>query len=237
MINTLISNGVTINGKHSYDDYGLILTSKTISAPEAQIKKVDVPGRNGQIDFSEVLTGDVRYNNRTISMTFHTNKKPLEWADFISELRNEIQEIKTRIIFDDDLAFYWYGRVNIEFSNSGNQGTVNMTADVDPYKYNITTSEDNWLWDPFDFETGVINNYKDIEVTGTYSVDLECSGKVQTPIIIVSAQMTATLDNTTTVTLNPGQNVVYDFVLDKGNHTMEFVGTGTVSIIYRGGSL
>lgn len=237
MIDTLKTNGVTINGKHSYNDYGLIMTSKSISYPEAQLKYVSVPGRNGAVDFTEVLTGDVRYNNRTITMTFFTEKEPLEWAEFISLLRNKYQGNKSRIVFDDDIAFYWLGRVDIDFSNSGRVPVITITALVDPYKYNITTSAEDWLWDPFDFDMGVINEFSNVNVNGTYTANLICTGKVETPIITVSSAMTAELDDDTIVSLSAGQNIVYDFVLDEGEHTIVLTGNGTATINYSGGSL
>lgn len=237
MIDTLKKNGVSIDGKHSFFDYGLIMTEKTISAPEAQINKVAIPGRNGSVDFSEVLTGNVRYNDRTISMSFYTDKKPLEWSSFVSEIRNRFQGNKVRIIFDDDIAFYWLGRCNVEFANDGKRATVSITAKVEPYKYNITTSAEDWLWDPFDFDNSIINEFGNILVDTTYTAKLVCTGKVQTPIISVSEPMFAMLDDNTTVQLDAGQNVVYEFVLDAGEHEITLIGNGTASINYVGGSL
>lgn len=229
--------GVTIGGKNSYSDFGLIMTSKTISAPEPQLKQVVVPGRNGLIDMSEVNTGDVRYNNRKIEITLVTEKLPLEWSSFVSELQNYFHGQNKRIIFDDDLAFYWYGRVSVEFSNDGRIGMFQITADVNPFKYNITTSAEDWLWDPFDFEDGIINEFGNIVVDTTYTAKIVCTGKVQTPIITVSSPMIAILDEGIPVQLDAGQNVVYEFVLDAGEHEITFVGDGTASINYVGGSL
>ena len=97
-------NGVTIGDKHS-SEFNLILVSKTISAPEVQTKKVSVPGRNGDINLSTVLTGDVRYKNRSITMKFIN--KDVKYDDipiWKSEIENYLHGQKMRIVFDDDPA-------------------------------------------------------------------------------------------------------------------------------------
>ena len=62
--------GVTIGEKHSYNDWGLILSSQTISPPTPQINMVSVPMRDGSIDITETLSGDVKYDDRTLTFTF-----------------------------------------------------------------------------------------------------------------------------------------------------------------------
>ena len=57
---------VFFDGKDTYTEYGLLLASKSISLPEVRTNMIDVPGRDGLLDASEVLTGEVTYKNRTI---------------------------------------------------------------------------------------------------------------------------------------------------------------------------
>lgn len=49
------------DGKDTYAEYGLLLASKSISLPEVRTNMIDVPGRDGLLDASEVLTGEVTY--------------------------------------------------------------------------------------------------------------------------------------------------------------------------------
>lgn len=235
MIN-LKTNGVTIGNKHSYNDFGLIMTSKNISAPEPQLKTVSVPGRNGFIDMSEVLTGNVRYNPRTIQLEFYTDKAPLEWTSFASDLHNAFQGQKMRIIFDDDIAFYWLGRTELELTNSGRRATLTLTATVDPYKYNITSSSEDWLWDPFDFEYGVINETADIVVNGSKSITIAALQRWENPVIVSSAPMTVTF-NGATYSIAEGSQVMYDIIIEAGDNTLTFSGNGTVTVNYVGGML
>ena len=45
---------------------------------------------------------------------------------------------------------------------------------ADPYKYNVADSTEDWLWDSFDFETGIIDEGTEITVrtgeTKTYTI-------------------------------------------------------------------
>lgn len=63
--------GVMFGNKHSYRDFGLILSSKTIPLPKPKTDLINVPGADGSIDLSTVLTdGDVKYENRSITCKF-----------------------------------------------------------------------------------------------------------------------------------------------------------------------
>ena len=83
-------NGVLIDNFHSYKDFKLILTKKTISSPELQEEYVDVPGRDGPIDLSEVLTGTVKFKERTISLSFFSLSPAQNWATEYSKLQNKL---------------------------------------------------------------------------------------------------------------------------------------------------
>lgn len=79
-------NGVTFGTKHSYKDFGLILSSKTISLPKPKIKTVEVPGADGVIDLTECLTDDVKYQNRPLSFTFTVIDPIASWSAILSEV-------------------------------------------------------------------------------------------------------------------------------------------------------
>ena len=229
--------GVTIDKYHSYKDWGLILTDYTISAPKAKTTYVSVPGRNGTLDYSEAVSDEIKYEDRNIKIVFHVPQKQADWRYIISKIQNEIQGRKVKIIFDDDIAFYYYGRIEVDtFSNSGRIATINITAVTDPFKYNITTSAEDWLWDPFDFEQSIINETSGLDVTGSLEVSLECQGAVKNPIIISSSSMTVTYKEKK-YGIKTGSQVMYEIVLENGTNVLVFEGNGTVSINYTGGSL
>ena len=50
-------SGIKIGNKHSADDFGMFMTDFSVSPPEPQTAYVDVPFRDGPLDFSTALTG------------------------------------------------------------------------------------------------------------------------------------------------------------------------------------
>ena len=52
--------GVKIGEKHTFKDWNLILLSVDIDFPNPKTETVDIPGTDGELDFSEVLTGDIK---------------------------------------------------------------------------------------------------------------------------------------------------------------------------------
>ena len=119
---------------------------------------------------------------------------------------------------------------------SGAVASISLSATVDPYKYNITSSLDDWLWDPFDFDQDVINQTADIPVDGDKDVSVVCSAKWTNPIIISDSAMTVTFEGQT-FDVAVGSQVMYDAIFKPGENVMTFHGTGTISINYVGGSL
>ena len=94
--------GVTFGTKHSYNDFGLILSSKNISLPKAKTKTVEVPGADGVLDLTECLTDDVKYKNRTLQFTFTVIDPLASWAAVLSEVTNFLHGRKLRIYMDWD---------------------------------------------------------------------------------------------------------------------------------------
>lgn len=232
-----MKNGVLFGEKHSLDDWGLIFSTKTISAAEPQVTRINVPGRNGAIDYSEVLTNNIKYNDRTLSITFYTKRNVSEYPIIMAEIQNYLQGQKMHIVFDDDCAFYWLGRPQLDSMQCDKSlGKIVITAVVDPYKYTIQSTDEDWLWDPFDFEQGVINEFADLTVNGTLSIDVLQVGRYVNPIITVDNPMTVTFEGNT-YNLVEGSNLMYEIVLSDTSKTMTFNGNGKVSVNVTGGSL
>lgn len=230
--------GVRFGDKHTYDDFGLIFNTKTISEPKPQVKLVKVPGRNGSVDLTEVLTGDVRYDDRTIKIEFTIMEGAAAWERKRAELANYFHGEKFRIIFDDDVSYYWLGRVEVsDLKPTKSTASISLVCTVDPYKYNVTIDDSEWLWDPFDFENDIINNIG-INVSGSFSFVFDYAGRIQNPIITAdNDSFTYRYDGGPVMALPVGTNVIYDIMLSEGNHTIDFYGNGEIKVDYVGGSL
>lgn len=226
--------GVTFGDKHSFDDFGIYLTSKTINPPEPQTNTISVPLRDGSIDLTESLTNDVKYNDRKIDMTFSVVHPMEQWSDKVSEIENYLHGKRMKVVFDDDANYYYIGRLKVnEWSSQKSIGKLVIECVADPYKYDI---QDDWLWDPFDFENGYISESENIPVSGSTTVVIVGKRKKTYPTITASSAMTVAY-NGATYNLTEGINKLYDMILDEGENTLTFSGSGSVLIEYTGGSI
>lgn len=240
----LKSYGVTIGDYHTYSDLGLSFQSKEIEMPSIQTKLVKVPLRNGSLDYSEVGTGKVQYSDRTVKITFWVFDKYVNWAVIRSKIANYLHGQKVKIVFDDDPNYYYYGRLSMSGLKYVQEGVAEVvfTATCDPYKYNITSSAERWLWDPFNFSEDVINQFVDVEVTTTCTVIITATQTFNNPIFTVNSSDGEGMDLHDTRTgetthLDDGETILYDLELNVGINTFIMSGSGTFSINYVGGKL
>lgn len=229
--------GVTIGDKHSYKDFGLILSSQAIAPPEPRIKLVDVPMRDGSVDLTEAVSDTVRYQDRKITLTFSVIDARNTWVDKISKIQNYLHGQRMKIVFDEDTSFYYIGRVQVNtWTSSDNIGKLVLNCTVEPYKYDLYSTSEEWIWDTFDFEYGVANDAIDITVSGTTTTTIIGRPKGTAPIFTANAEMTVTVDGVT-YDIHNGTTRLYDLILKDGENVFTFSGNGTVTIDYRGGSL
>lgn len=223
-------------GSLSFQDWGLKLERIQLSFPEAKTDTVDIPGSNGLLDLTEV-NGPVTYRNRTLQLTFSLFTDYQDWHALASRIAAAIHGKKIQCILPDDSLYYYDGRFKLETSKDSDAVTdVVITGDVGPYKIMVQSSTEDWLWDPFSFEDGVIMEYGNIEIGGSGTVTIIGSAMPVVPTIAASAAMTVEFEGQV-YDLSAGNNVIYDIVIDDREYDLKFTGTGTVSIDYRGGVL
>lgn len=230
-------NGVTIGEKNLYEEYGFILASKDIGAPEVRKYMIDVPLRNGAIDATEALAGAPRYGNRDITIKLIYVGNYIEFPAKYSELANYLHGKRLRIVFDDDMAFYYVGRIAISSATTKTHAIiVTLKCDCEPFKHDMMQTDEDWLWDSFDFEEGIINEAKDIVVDGVTSFVLITNTAGAMPTITASAPMKLTFKGES-YDLKAGAQKMYELFVDVGENEFIFTGNGTVSIHYEGGSI
>ena len=229
--------GVMFGEKHSYNDWGLILSSNVITPPEPQLNMVTVPMKDGSLDLTESLTQDVKYKDRTITLTFTVIDARKNWSAKVSEISNYLHGNRMKIIIDDDIGFYYVGRVEVnEWNSEKSVGKLVIVCTVDPFKYDVNSSSVDWEWDIFDFEEGIINETGALVVDGSTTINLICRRKRMFPTFTASAAMTVTFDGET-YNLKAGSQKVYDIFFVEGENELTFTGNGTITIDYIGGSL
>ena len=181
--------------------------------------------------------GDVKYDNRTLTFKFSVINPTKNWETVKSALANYLHGQKMNVILDVDKGFYYTGRCTLDsWSESKKLGTLTVKVDAEPYKYSVLESTDDWLWDIFNFESGVIYDLSSITVSGTKVVTVPSMRMKVVPTITVSANMDV-MFNGVEYGLTAGVNRNLNIILSEGDNEMTFIGTGTVSIKFRWGSL
>lgn len=231
-------NGVLFGDKHSYRDWGLYLkTRPVVSPPVPKTVYEDLPGADGSVDLTEALTGEVKFEDRDLKFDFKVIGGRERWYSLFSKIMGDVHGKRVKIIIDEDPSFYYIGRVEVsEWESSKVTSTIVIKARVKPYKMELTSSLEDWLWDPFNFENGIIRNYKDLLVDGELTIDVYGRRQSVIPVITSSNAMTVQYMGNS-YNISAGSNKVYEISLKEGQNILTFKGDGTVSIDYRGGEL
>ena len=152
-----------------------------------------------------------------------------------SELSNYAHGRKMKIVFNKDPGFYWIGRVNVTSSEPKFYGsTITITVIVDPYKYEIHNGLQPYTFGELLNPDTIARNYLNLPVPGTLTI-IGRRKRVCPKFICSNSMVVSYLENT--YPLSTGSNQIPDIYLGEGDHVLTFVGSGTVSVDYRGASL
>lgn len=228
---------------HSLNDWGLVIGNNNyIGTPVQETNYVTVPGASIELDLSESLTGGPVFKSRPINVLLGGMRSRMDWDSVISSFRNHIEGQVVQLIFDNDLGFYWRGRVEIvNFDRVRELGKFNLKLPIaDPYKYDIFTSNDPWEWDPFDFENGVIRYLGPMDINSD-SVTVPKGNMETVPVFqidSITSEILTVSANGNTYTLVVGENRFPQLkVAGEEEVVLKFEGVGRGTIHYRGGSL
>lgn len=212
--------GVQFGNKHTYDDWDLVLTSKSLGLPVPKTSSVEVEGADGSIDTSEVLSGEIKFNNRKLEFEFTMTTDYEEYNELITEIANHIHGRKLKITLDEDDDYYYLGRCQInEWSSDKRVGKIVISCDCEPYKYSVRPTT----------ITAKINGTTYVKVVG--------KRMTVTPIIEVSNDMEIIVDGKSNNLYTNCKNEILDLFIKEGVNTLKFVGNGEVKITYTGGDL
>ena len=212
--------GIKFGNIHS-DTLGLSwLGVFTLSPPTVVTKYVNIPGRNGSLDYSQALTGYVVYENRDITMEFELETESNdEYIEKISKVMNLLHGQRMMVIEDIEPDYQWDCRLNVEDDRkSRRHSVVTITGTAYPYKRKTA--------DTVVEET----------VTGV-TTEITCDNLAE-PVI-------PTIETSASMQIKFGSKI---FNVQEGTHTLDILfmagenvltvtGPGTIKITYREGSL
>jgi phage-related protein len=210
--------GIQFDEYHTADDWGLILSAKEIKPPQAKIIKISVDGRDGDLDLSETLTGDISYSDRNASFSFlATEGTHAEREDLMSTIVNYLHGRTRQIIDPDDPEHYLVGRCEVSsLANDRAMGTISVEATCEPYRYALEE----------------VNRTISLKTTPSDYVLTNVGRKTLTPSINVTGSANLKFDNTS-VSLATGRYSLPGLRLKNGATVVTLSGSGTITFSYR----
>lgn len=210
--------GVQFGEYHTATDWNLILNSKNIDPPTPKVVKVSIDGRDGDLNLSRALSGDMKFNNREASFTFLVTGGSYESREaLINEIINAVHGQELQIIEPDDEDHFLVGECSVDnVVNNKAYGSFSVSADCEPYRYLV--DEINRVIVPTATPTDIV-----LHNTGR---------KTLTPTITVEGEVNLKFGSSE-VGLSTGSYKLSALHLKTGSNIVTVSGTGTITFTYR----
>lgn len=234
-----MGTGVTLDGRiHTERDWGLKLISIYLPMPSPKTQTIDIPGGDGSIDLSEI-NGRPTYKDREgVQLVFDLlDGDYTTWLMKYSEFAAEVHGRTIKMVLDDEPEHYYMVRLELNSEKTNPiYSKITLSGSAKPFKYHLLSSGEPWLWDIFNFQTGVIRTLMDVEITSTdRTVTILGAGIDNPPVFVVTeANNLQLIHGGRTYTLKVGRNRFPAVRVGKEDVTLTFSGTGKLSIEYRG---
>lgn len=246
-------HSITFGNKNTWDAWHIVPDSRpVVSTPPVKTQFVSIPGMDGSLDFTEVLSGGVKYENRSGSWTFYVMNDYGEpnydfnaWNELYAAIIQHIHGQRMFIWMEDDPEYIYGGRFTLDkWDSPKDYSKITINYVIDPYKYkghldgdgNVVRDTENstaaidWKWDEL-FDLTIKYGKFDVDGTKTRSfvndtdIDIELCIKVSNPMTVVYEGET--------YELKPGYNRESGIIIRPGSsNRMEFQGNGTVTVDY-----
>lgn len=210
--------GIRFGNYHSFDNFRLVLSQKTIGTPSPKVETIDIPGGDGVLDLTEFF-GGVKYNNRHLSFEFATVVPQSEFMLLFANVQNALHGQKMKIILDEDPEWYYFGRITVsEWKADKRIGKLTIDCECEPFKQSINT-------------TTVTK-----AVASNATIALANDKMPSIPTITTSAEFLVSFGGYND-TYPAGTFTIPELELREGTNQVYVEGSGNISFTYRKGRL
>ncbi|WP_125703691.1 phage tail protein [Lacticaseibacillus daqingensis] len=236
-----IKYGITYNGLHSYRDFGLTVTAKTVGFPERTPVLLRPPYSNKPIDLSN-LYGHTVFGDRALKVEFlirdfkTMTKQGL--SDKLTLVANWLESSMGRTPLYDDVApaYYYLGEpvTALDWAEMRAHGRLTVEWTCNPYRV-AKEAEGNQRWNDLNADLDVAQDTQ-FTVAGPSTLMLiNASSELAQPSITTTGTVTININGTdielvegTTVPINQA----YPLTLQAGVNFVTVGGTGTISFTW-----
>ena len=125
---------IYLNGK-TEQDYNANYTHWSCSPPEPKIETATVPLRDGAINLTSMLSDEIHFGTRTITVELELRDLRSEWPVTYSQILRDLHGRSVKIARSEDANWEWEGWASVgELQDKGATAGVTITATVQPYK-------------------------------------------------------------------------------------------------------
>ena len=211
--------GVYFDDLHSFEDFRLILSSKTIETPNPKTVTVAVEGSDGLLDLTEYF-GEPKYENRTLEFNFSSVVPMNEFLEQFSEINNAIHGKKMKIVMDDDPEFYYVGRCSVSsWTWNGRVVELTVKCDCEPYKYKVHKTR------------------RTDTISGSKTINYSNLRKRVVPKFISDGAISFSYEDKNFSIGNPGTYTFPDVEFKAGGNRIVYTGSAKVTVEYQEGGL
>lgn len=131
--------GLNISGHDTYETWEMIPTKRLhVVPPEPKTTYVDLPGANGGLDYTELLTGEPTFGYRKGSWEFLLIPGD-QWATVYQQLCTYLHGKSHTIILQGDPNYYYTGRLKInEWQSNAYNSLITIDYVLDPERKAVT---------------------------------------------------------------------------------------------------
>lgn len=202
---------------NTWYDWRLTLTSKSVTPPEPKTNYVQLDGAHGTLDLSEALTGEVAYNDRTLTAAFMGSEGTLQDRQkTVRQITAALHGRKVQIVEPDDPEHFFLGRVKVKTA-AQYQAYIELVLEAvcEPWRYAVNET------------------VRRVPVSGSVDAVLRNDGdKTLCPMLSVEGKVTLTIGGGTT-TLTAGTYKIPELKLTTGANVVGLSGSGAVTFTYR----
>ena len=216
---------------NTWDDWGLVGSSRpTIAPPKPVTNLIKIVGATKFYNASEILTGYPTYESRVGSIEFIVlndwNKPDAKrWIDIYNEVCEYLHGHELCCVLEDEPDYYYSGVFSVnEFASGEYNSTIVIDYELQPYKYNRQMSNVGWIWDPQNFETGVLveSGFADLPVKYSESLTRDWTGIVSTAPVVPTILIKSW---TCTNPMEDNCNLKFSFIIKHKNGKVTTRGT------------
>lgn len=209
-------NQLTINGKSSFDDFNVYISTRKISLPTKKIIQESPPYSNMVYDYSD-LNGEIYWDWRTLDYEFDIAEfTAAEMEEVKSKLADWLLNVQNTEIYDPYIGdYHYYGSYGSgSWEEDFGAGSLSVSFSVYPYKIanaakSFVVSDDTYE----QAEIEIINNSSHrvkstITSTGSFNIGMDST------------------------VYSVGSGTHSNFYLDPGTNEMLITGIGSLTFTY-----